>query len=245
MIATMKLNIKRSAGLAGIVSALAFAPSISRGQTNFPAAEADAQYGLFHLLDHRSSYGKGIFPEPFLVDDSDLELNEVRLDWIHTAVHSATGDEATAELEKGFGPVTLEGEIHYERDVEGGAVTDGIGNIDLGARCPFYQYVSGSENIDLTLGAAVEVGIPVHSSVSKNAEFVPKVFGDLRLGDHVTIQAITGYSMLFGPGEDGGAHSWEYGIDLGYSIQHDQLYQRHFRNHGNAVRELAQHYFIE
>src|ERR1700756_3544451 len=28
---------------------------------------ANTRYGLFGLLDHRSSYGEGVFPEPFLV----------------------------------------------------------------------------------------------------------------------------------------------------------------------------------
>ncbi len=185
--------------------------------------EVDTHYGLFNWLDHRSSYGQGVFPEPFLVDDTDLEVNEARFDWMHTKAHGITGDELSAELEKGIGPATLEAEFHYERSVEGGNITDGIGNIDLGARTPIYQYVPANGFIDATLGGALEVGIPVHSSVSRNTEFVPKVFADLVLGGHVTLQAITGYSMLFGGGEEGGAHVWEYGADLGYSITHDQF----------------------
>src|SRR6266404_9557656 len=47
------------------------------------AAPPDTHYGLFNWLDHRSAYGQGAFPEPFLVDDSDLEVNELRLDWTH------------------------------------------------------------------------------------------------------------------------------------------------------------------
>jgi hypothetical protein len=46
----------------------------------------NTRYGLFGLLDHRSSYGQGVFPEPFLVDDSDLEVNEARLDWLRSGV---------------------------------------------------------------------------------------------------------------------------------------------------------------
>jgi hypothetical protein len=219
----MKLKITKFAGAVGIVSALAVIPAVANAQTNSQPSDVDTHYGLFNWLDHRSSYGQGIFPEPFLVDDSDLEVNEARLDWTHSKAHDATGDEVTAEIEKGFGPVTLEAEFHYERDVDGGQVTDGIGNIDLGARVPIYQYVASSGFIDATLGGAVEVGIPVHSAVSKNTEFVPKVFGDLLIGKHVTVQAITGYSLLFGGGEDGGSHAWEYGVDLGYSFTHDQL----------------------
>jgi hypothetical protein len=218
------MKMKRSAHVVGMLTALALAPAFAvDAQTNLQSEAPDTHYGLFNWLDHRSVYGQGAFPEPFLVDDSDLEVNEARLDWFRTKVHSATGDEVTAELEKGFGVVTLEAELHYERAAEAGNVVDGIGNIDLGARAPFYQYVSGNGFVDTTFGAAVEVGIPVHSSVSKNTELVPKLFNDLRLGEHVTLQAITGYSTLFGGGEDGGAQAWEYGIDLGYTIPHRQL----------------------
>jgi hypothetical protein len=99
---------------------------------------------LFGWLDHRSEYGQGIYPEPFLVDDSDLETNEARLDWLHTHRNDQHSDLVTAEVEKGFRLLTLEVEIPYERDVEAQNVTDGVGNIDLGARYPIYQYVSSN-----------------------------------------------------------------------------------------------------
>ena len=51
---------------------------------------ASTRYGLFGWLDHRSGYGQGVFPEPFLVDDSDLETNEARLDWLHTTRNDHT-----------------------------------------------------------------------------------------------------------------------------------------------------------
>ena len=228
----MKLRIKNSAGVLRMASILAFGPALvvnaqtltqSNAQLSAQSPNQDTRYGLFNSLDHRSSYGLGVFPEPFLVDDSDLEVNEARLDWVHTKAHNASADELTAELEKGFGQLTLEVELHYERNVDAGEVTDGIGNIDVGARYPLYQFVSTSGFVDSTFGAAVEVGIPVHSSVSKNTEFVPKVFNDLRLGDHFTVQSIVGYSTLFGGGEEGGTQVLEYGFDFGYAIQHDQL----------------------
>lgn len=228
----MKFKFKGSTSVLGIASVLALSPAlIANAQinsslstpANSQSASTDSHYGLFNWLDHRSSYGTGAFPEPFLVDDSDLEVNEARLDWVHTKAHNVTADEVTAEIEKGFGALTLEAEFHYERESDAGHVTDGIGNIDLGARHPLFQYVSQNEIVDNTFGAAVELGIPVHSSVSKNTEFVPKLFNDLRLGSHVTLQTIVGYSTLFGPGPDGGAQAFEYGIDLGYSIHHSQL----------------------
>jgi len=182
----------------------------------------DTRYGLLNGLDHRSSYGQGVFPEPFLIDDSDLETSEFRLDWLHTAVGSAHSDVGTAEIEKGFGNLTLELEVPYERDVAGGATTDGMANIDVGARYPLFQFVSASGLIDTTVGAAVEVGIPTTSDVSHNAELVPKIFDDLKVGNF-TLQSIFGYSMLFGPGDDGGLDTFEYGFVLGYDIPHKTL----------------------
>lgn len=186
-------------------------------------AAPSTRYGLFDWLDHRSAYGQGVFPEPFLVDDSDLEVNEARLDWLHTKRNDQHSELVTAEVEKGFGLLTLELEIPYERDVSAGSVSEGVGNIDLGARYPLYQYVSGNGFIDSTFGAGIEVGIPVNSSVSRNAELVPKIFNDLKLDDHFTLQSIVGYSTLFGGGEDGGLQTFEYGFVFGYTIQHEQL----------------------
>jgi hypothetical protein len=184
---------------------------------------ANTRYGLFGLLDHRSSYGEGVFPEPFLVDDSDLEANEARLDWFRSAVANAHTDVVRAEIEKGVGLLTLEVEVPYERTAVGGNVVEGMDNIDLGARYPIAQYVSSNGFIDTTFGIAFEAGVPTNSTISKNAEWVPKVFNDLRLGDHLTLQSIFGYSTLSGGGEDGGLQNFEYGFVLGYTIPHEEL----------------------
>jgi len=181
------------------------------------------RYGLFGWLDHRSEYGQGIFPEPFLVDDSDLEKDEARLDWLHTHRNDQHSDEVTAEVEKGFGLLTLELEIPFERDVDAGSITQGVANIDLGARYPVFQYVSPNGAVDSTFGIGFEAGIPTNSSVSANAEWVPKIFNDLKIGDHFTLQSVLGYSVLSGPGEDGGLQTFEYGFVFGYTIQHDEL----------------------
>ena len=66
------------------------------------------------------------------------------------------------------------------------------------------------------------MGIPTQSAVSKNTEFVPKIFDDLKIGNFTT-QAILGYSTLFGPGDDGGLQTFEYGFVFGYTIPHDKL----------------------
>jgi hypothetical protein len=220
------LGVSLSIALAATISVRA--GSLSLDQTGSSSVtesngSASTRYGLFGWLDHRSEYGQGVFPEPFLVDDSDLETNEARLDWLHTSRNDQHSDLVTAEVEKGFGLLTLEVEIPFERDVDSGTITQGVANIDLGARYPIYQYVSPNGFIDTTFGAGIEVGIPTNSSVSPNGEVVPKIFNDLRLGDYFTLQTILGYSTLFGGGVDGGLQNFEYGLVFGYTIPHDQL----------------------
>lgn len=182
----------------------------------------NTRYGWCNWLDPRSDYGQGVFPEPFLVDDSDLETSEFRLDWLRTAAGGVHSDLGTAEVEKGFGLLTLEIEVPYERDVVGGQATDGMANVDLGARYPIYQFVSRGGLVDSTFGAAVEAGIPTISAVSHNAELVPKIFDDLKLGNF-TLQSIFGYSRLLGPGEAGGLDTFEYGFVFGYTIPRQVL----------------------
>ena len=191
-------------------------------ESSVAASSAGTRYGLFNWLDRRSEYGQGAFPEPFLVDDSDFEDNEARLDWLHTRADRTTGDVAKAEVETGFGLVTLELEVPCERDTTAGTTTEGFDNIDLGARVPFYQYVSRNGLLDTTFGAAIEVGIPTGSPVSKNTELVPKLFNDLKMGNF-TLQSIIGHSTLFGPGDDGGLQTFEYGFVFGYTIDHQRL----------------------
>lgn len=182
----------------------------------------DTRYGLFNGLDHRSGYGQSFFPEPFLVDDSDLETREFRLDWLHTATGNDHSDIVHPELEYGIGLMTLELEVPYERDVTGGQTTDGMANISAGARYPFFQFVSQSGLVDSTFGAGMELGIPTTSDMSHNTELVPKIFDDLRIGNF-TVQSILGYSLLFGPGEEGGLEKFEYGFVLGYNIPRQTL----------------------
>ena len=216
----MKLQMKLTALILGAFVGL---PDLMADEPGTSAQPPDTRYGLFNLLDHRSSYGQDVFPEPFLVDDSDAEENEARLDWLHTQADGAKSDIVTAEVEKGFGLLTLEIEVPYERDVESGDVSQGIGNIDLGARYPLYQFVSAGDFWDTTIGSAVELGIPTESAVSKNTELVPKFFNDTRIGRHFTAQSIFGYSMLFGPGDDGGRQTFEYGFDFGWTVPHREL----------------------
>lgn len=195
-----------------------FADDATASTTGNPST----RYGLFNGLDHRSSYGQGFYPEPFRVDDTDLETRELRLDYTHTASDSDHGDVVHPELEWGFGNLTVELEARYVRDVTGGQKESGMDNVDLGARYPFYQYVSQNSSFDTTFGAAIEIGIPTTSTVSHDAEYVPKIFNDTKLGNF-TVQSIVGLSMLAGPDDDGGLDTFEYGFVFGYDIPHKTL----------------------
>jgi hypothetical protein len=197
------------------------APASTVMGSSVAAPPASTRYGLFNWLDHRSQYGLGVLPEPFLVDDSDLEVNEFRLDVFDTRIGAQHTDLYKAELEKGFGPVTFELEFLYERDVSTDVVSEGVNSLNPGVRVPFYQYVSAS--VDTTFGVATEVALPVNSARSRNTELVPKIFNDLILGDHFTLQSIFGYSTLFGPGPDRNSQHFESGFVFGYTFQHKEL----------------------
>ena len=201
------------------LAVFSYLPALLADELAATAQSPDTRYGLFNWLDHRSEYGQGVFPEPFLVDDSDLEPGEARVDWLHTAAGSQHSDEVKTEVEKAFGVVTLELEVPFEREASPDGTSQGIGNINLGARCPFYQFVSDGGQVDSTFGVAVEAGIPTDSAVSRNAELVPKLFNDLKVGNF-TLQSVLGYSTLFGPDPDGGLQMFEYGFTFGYTIPH-------------------------
>ena len=228
----MRLQFTNVSCVLGMLSAatLVHTTAMADDQTT-PAAAAnmvssitpDTRYGLFNGLDHRSFYSQGNYPEPFLVDDTGLENNEARLDWRHKQAGDSKSDVVKAEYEKGFGLATVEIEIPYERDVNAGAVTQGIGNISGGVRCPFYQYVSTSGFFDTTFGGAFEFGIPASSAISVNPEFVPKIFNDTKIGDHFTLQSVYGWSIFGGGGSQGGLQTFEYAYVFGWTIQHSEL----------------------
>ncbi|MGD1088650.1 MAG: hypothetical protein ABR955_07980 [Verrucomicrobiota bacterium] len=159
-----------------------------------------------------------------LLDETSLEQDgELELNSLHTEANNQRSDVVTAEVEKSFGMLTLELDVPYERDSDSGDVSQGIGNIDLGARYPLYQFVSANGFFDTTLGVAMEVGIPVNPAVSQNTEFDPGIFNDLKLGEHFSLQSVFGYSTLFGGGDNGGLQTFEYGFDFGYAIPHSEL----------------------
>ena len=194
-------------------------------------AQDSDRYGPWGLLDHRSRYGQYWFPEPLRADETDVD-NEIRLDWVHQERTGRQFDYVKSEVEKSFGLLTLELEAPYTREsvaertrlrAIARARAEGIGNVSIGARHPIFQTVSNDGAIDNTVGLALEIGVPTHSTVSKNTEIVPKVFDDLRLGDHFSVQFIAGNSVLLGSAPLGGVQTFEYAAVLGYALERDEI----------------------
>jgi hypothetical protein len=186
-------------------------------------ATSDSRFGLFDWLDHRSAYNQEFFPQPLLVDDTGLEDGEFEFGSLHTQANDQRSDIFSAGVQKSFGLLTLELGIPYERDSDSDDTAQGIGNIELSARYPLYQFVSANGFFDTTFGVAIEVGIPFNSTVSKNTELDPKVFNDLKLGEHFSIQSVFGYDTLFGGDDNGGLQTFEYGFAFGYAIPHSEM----------------------
>ena len=180
-------------------------------------------YGFLNWIDPRSAYNHEFFPQPLLVDDTGLEDGEIEFDYLHTKANDQHSDTVTAEVQKSFGLLTFELSVPYEREADSDDSSKGIGNINLGARYPLYQYVSANRFFDTTFGVATEVGIALNSPVSKNTELEPEIFNDLKLGNHFSIQTVLGYDALFGGGDEGGTQSFEYGFAFGYTLPHHEL----------------------
>jgi hypothetical protein len=193
-----------------------------RAATNSPASMSP-HYGFLNWLDPRSAYNQEFFPQPLLVDDTGLEDGEVEFSYLHTKANDQHSDTVTAEVQKSIGMLTFELSVPYERVADSDDSSKGIGNINVEARYPLYQFVSAGGFFDSTLGAALEVGIPVNSPVSKNAELDPEIFNDLKLGKHFSIQTVLGYDTLFGGGDEGGLQSFEYSFAFGYTLPHAEI----------------------
>jgi len=213
--------------VAALVGALL--PRISLGQeTTAPSSD---RYGPFNLLDRHSTYGKYWFPEPLRTGEVDVD-NEIRVDYFHAEKRDKQSDEVQFELEKSFGLVTLEVAAGYEsareREFDDDSGTfhrisdEGLTNIELAGRFPFFQYVSADQAFDTTFVFGMELALPSGSDISRDTELVPSLANLTRLGEHVAIQTSAGYSMLIGP-EEGGLNTLEYAAVLGYELKHEQL----------------------
>jgi hypothetical protein len=213
--------------LLGAVTPAALAQDV--GPT--PAPAASTRYGPLSLFDRRSSYGQFWFVEPLRGPEMDVD-RELRVDYFHGENHGAQSDMVGAELEYNFNLLTVELEVPYERDAASSfdsaahrtirEKSQGIGNIELSARHPFFQHVSTDNVFDYTAVGAFEVALPSNSPISKDTEFVPQLFQLLRVGEYLSVEASTGVSFLAGPLE-GGVNTFEYNLVLGYNLEHEQL----------------------
>jgi hypothetical protein len=184
----------------------------------------NSRFGLLDCLDHRSGYYEDSFPTPLLIDETDWEPEgELELNYLHTAAGGKRDDVLAGEVEQSLDLVTFELEVPYQRSVRSHGTVQGIGDLELDARCPAYQYVSPNGWFDTTAGAGLDVGIPVNSPVSKDTELEPAVFNDLRFCNRFTIQAEVGYDKSFGGGDDGGEEEIEYGLDFACAIPRTEL----------------------
>jgi hypothetical protein len=223
------MNLK-SKTVWGVLFAVAFIQTValaddqaSLSASNSPAA-MNPRFGLFDGLDHRSAYNQEFFPQPLLVDDTGLESEgELEFASLNTRANAQHSDIYTVGAQKSFGMLTLELGVSYEHYSDSDDSSQGIGNIDLGARYPLYQFVSVTGFFDATLGVGMETGIPVNSAVSKNTELNPKIFNDLKLGEHFSLQSVLGYDTLLGGGDNGGQQTFEYGFAFAYAIPRHEL----------------------
>jgi hypothetical protein len=210
---------------------LALADPQSNSDTRPAAAAGADRYGPLGLFDHRSVYGRDWFPEPLLADEADVE-NEVSARYQHAEARGHQFDAVHAEAEHSLGLVTLEVGGGYESDrtatadpVTGATERDteeGFTNVELGARVPFYQYVSPDNFFDDTLVLGLELAPPTQTKISKDTEVVPKVFNLLRLGESFSLQTGVGVATLIGP-LDHGLSTMEYDVVAGYELPHDTL----------------------
>jgi len=214
----------------GVLFAVAFIQTValaddevSLSASNPPAA-MNPRFGLFDGLDHRSAYNQEFFPQPLLVEDTGLASEgELEFASLNTRANTRHSDTYTVGAQKSFGMLTLELGVPYEHYSDSDDTSQGIGNIAVGARYPLCQFISASGLFDTTLGVGMEAGIPVNTAVSQNTELNPKIFNDLKLGEHFSLQSVLGYDTLLGGGDNGGLQTFDYGFAFGYAVPHGEL----------------------
>lgn len=221
----MKFQAQTIAGILGVFLAVpALADNDDAAQTGTNSLTAsDSRFGLFDALDHRSAYYGEFFPQPLLVEDTGLEQDgELEFSSLHTQANDQKTDLVSAGFQKSFGLLTFEVEFPYEWASDSDDSMQGMDSIEVSAHYPLYQFVSANGFFDTTLGVEIESDIPVNSAVSKNTELDPKVYNDLKLGEHFSLQSVLGYDTLFGGGDEGGLQTFEYGFAFGYALLNSQ-----------------------
>ncbi|HEY1628984.1 MAG TPA: hypothetical protein VGF52_03940 [Tepidisphaeraceae bacterium] len=199
----------------GVLALTGFA-NLSRADSD-DASTGTGRYGLFNGLDHRSKYATNWFPEPINSDELDQD-QEYRINGFHAEKRGFQDTELSAEIEKSWQLLSIEIEIPYEREVDDGDRSEGMGNIEFSARHPLFQYVSPSGFFDYTFGGRFEIGIAPNSEISEDTEVVGAVFQTIGLGNNFSIQMSAGYSTLIGPGDDGGEQNIETTAIFGYNL---------------------------
>jgi hypothetical protein len=205
---------------------------------------SDSHYGPFGWLDHRSVLGTGFFPEPFLVDEGDVD-RELAFTWEHDEGHSSTSDALSGEIEWAFGVNTIEIEVPYEYNsfpgpVAGGPVQteSGFDGIEFAIRRPIWQWVSADNNIENSIVGGFEVAFPPGGSVARDWELVPQFFDLLRVGEHFGLQIHVGYSTLTGP-DPVNQETLEYSADFSYSLDRSVIPLPKGLDEIDAMFELA------
>jgi hypothetical protein len=194
-----------------------------------PGSDQQSSRYFLGLLDHRSSYGKDFFPDPFIGPEFDAE-QQVELDYLHSEKRGLRDDEVDAGFQwNPVGQLTVAGEFGWEsehQDGAGGAGAEsegrsGFESVDLAAYHPVYQFVSNDGLFDYSAVVRLDLGIPTRTPVSGgDAQLTPYLGQLLRIGNHVSIEAWTGSQFTIAPHQ---ITQFIYGANLGYEISHDQL----------------------
>jgi hypothetical protein len=191
-------------------------------------ATSGSQRYFFNLLDHRSRYGTGFFPEHFRQTSLDAE-HELRVDYFHGEHSVRREDEIEAEVEWAIGNLTLtieaEWESEREFDPEEGVLgrQEGWQTVKFKAHHPLYQFVSRDDFFDYTFVGKISVGLPLAGSMhNDDYEIYPLLGQLLRIGEHFSTQTWTGVNFIVGP-KEGGHHEFRYGALLGWNVYHDEI----------------------
>ncbi len=199
-------------------------------QVAAPAAQPQADRGsdryFFNLLDHRSRYGTGFFPEHFRQTSLDAE-HELRADYFHGEHKGRRESEIESEVEWAIGNLTLtiEGEWESEHEFNGAAFErkEGWQTVKFKAHHPVYQFVSKDNFFDYTLVGKVSLGLPLAGNMhTDDYEIYPLLGQMLRLGEHFSAQTWTGVNFVTGS-KEGGNHELRYGALLGWNIYHHEV----------------------
>jgi hypothetical protein len=178
---------------------------------------------MWGWLDHGSAYYEDAFPCALLIDDTSLEPGELTVEYLSTKANGQTSAVASLGAQKSFGLTTFSVEIPYERDTSAAGVAKGFATVEWRARRPIYQLLSGDGFCDATFGLALEGGLPTHSALSENGEIGPQVFNATKVGKHLRLQTVLGYSSSLGSGAEGGLRTFDYGANFAWSIDEKEF----------------------